>query len=705
MGLKQDIVIVNEFSLPTPSGGTRGATPGSFVLRYMARNGACEDMAPIRREDNDEYIRRYMARREATEAYDSVARVRDGVNGANGLGGVAFGSTGNDDIGDVSMSDAKVRRVSKDIQKQFDEGHTVLKTVLSFDLDYLKKHDIVDEDFEPKKRGDYRGNIDQMKLRMAIMNGMDKMSTAFDDLEWVGCIQVDTMHVHCHLCMADKGVGNIMPDGKQRGKIDEMMKGRLRRGIDMSLDEMQTVPHLAASVAYDRRNARCFIKKFTHEMMATAGTPQLLMACLPEDRTMWRASTNRKEMKKANAIVREYVREVLEEPDSGYREALMEIDAYANERRSREDLTGADYRRLIDDGKDRLMRECMDGVYQVLKSVPDNSLRVRTPMLDIMSMDYEDMASKAQDDDFMEFGFKLRSYSSRLDYHRKERQKYRDAYQEYEDNERKGNVGEASHVLYDFYRIEEEYNARLMAKYQHFLAFLPPDEEYEDEFNELMDYRRRMRRLRDMMNDTGMARRSETSAEDYGQRVYGQSGGHFMVTAPEVLDRRYDLMGETFNRMCSDFQSRLDNYGLRLEMDEKGGRVANRPVFPFDDVKALDLHHLSYDFPYDADVSKVNVDKFLDFEYLRYTAYTRAVDYLESTGQGDFVKRFPSHDVQLMHDTAEAMRAVPAIKSARTEPDGRKHHGATVRLDDQFGREIKLAVQQVVQSQRIEQLE
>ena len=53
------------------------------------------------------------------------------------------------------------------------DSHTVLKTVISFDQGYLKEKGIVAPDFEVKERGDYRGHIDQMKLRLAVMAGLD----------------------------------------------------------------------------------------------------------------------------------------------------------------------------------------------------------------------------------------------------------------------------------------------------------------------------------------------------------------------------------------------------------------------------------------------------------------------------------------------------------------------------------------------------
>lgn len=111
MGLKQDIVVVNEYSIKTGSkGGSRGGTPGDYVLRYMARMGATEELTPVRLEDQDAYVTRYMARREATETYDTIGGVKKGMRFAQGLGGVAFGATGRDDIGDMSMSDRKSER-------------------------------------------------------------------------------------------------------------------------------------------------------------------------------------------------------------------------------------------------------------------------------------------------------------------------------------------------------------------------------------------------------------------------------------------------------------------------------------------------------------------------------------------------------------------------------------------------------------------
>lgn len=702
MGLKQDIVIVSEFSCPQGSGkGSRGGTPGAYVMRYMARKGACEDMAPVRREDADAYVRRYMLRRDATEAASDTDQVRDGIGRVDGLGGIAFGCEGADDDGDVSMSDERVRRVSGRVQQLFDEGHTVIKTVVSFDQEYLRRLGVISPDFSCEHEGDYRGNIDQMKLRLAIMHGMDRMSARFDDLIWVGCIQVDTMHVHCHLCMADAGHGmRTRADGQQRGKLDATEMRYLRRGIDLALDEMQPVRAMAANVGRDRRNARCFVKKFTHELMASASAQQLLTACLPEDRRLWRANTNRRDMARANAICRRFVEEVLERPGSGYAEAMREIGTYADARREREDLDEQATRQLIDDGRERMVRDCMNGVYDMLRQHLPKKLPVRTPVLDVMTMDLSQLASTPASDPLLEFGFKLRSYSSRLKHHADERRAWHERAREWESAEKAGTASPDSRPLYDFFRTEEAYNAMLVAKYRHFLSFLPADGEYDEEFEELVRYRRRMRNLYDMGRDKAFSRfKTPEAAEQYGRDVYDQAGGRWVTDAPEVLENRLAAMGETYRTMVEDFQMHLDECGCVFTVTPDGRAVVERKSpYDFDDVKALDIHHMGYDFAYDAPISKANVDRFVKATDAREATLKAAVSYLEASGQAEAASMLPQTDVAAMRECADALTRASVLPSRKLAAAGGKHRARAIRLTDTFADEAEASIKATVAS-------
>ncbi len=685
MSLKQSVVIVNEYTVKTGSkSGSRGGTPGDYVLRYMARNLATEDITPVRLTDADTYITKYMARKSAVESLDSVPEMKVSMRKAQKNGGVAFG------YGEVSLSDNRLKAVSKDIQNNFDNGKTVMKTVLSFDMDYLKEHGIIDKDFEFHNRGDFRGNIDQLKLRLAIMNGLERLSRHYDDLQYVGVIQVDTAHVHCHLAMVDRGRGHIMPDGTQRGKITEREKVSLRRGIDMWLDEKESVKMMSSSVMYDKRNALCYIKKFTHKSMSEQGFSQFLVSCLPENKNWWRASTNRKEMRKANALVREFVTGLLAEPKSGYADAVQSIERYASFRKDREGLSDNEYNKLIRDGQERVIEDCMNAVYSVVKQIPESERVVRTPMLDAMSQDYDDMAAQAVNDPMVEFGFRLRSYSSRLDYHKKEYHKYADLHKSYEDND---NSVEDSKPLDDYFQVEMLYNAMLMSKYQHFLSFLPPEEDIEDEFEELMEKKRRLRRLKQMKDDPAFKRMKPDVAEDYGIRVYGQYGGRRVKSQPNIIDARIEKLENSVNQDESDFRDKLRDCG----MDYDGHGITRHNAYDFNDVKSLDLHHMGYDFPYDVQISKPNIDKFCNMAAQRYEAFEKAREYLVLSNQEDALQSLPEKDVEIMKDFADKFAAEPVLVATRPN-SGQFRKTNTIRLGRKYEEDMKAMVASTVRS-------
>ena len=685
MGLKQSVVIVNEYTIKTgDKGGTRGGTPGDYVLRYMARVGATEDITPTKLQEFDTNLTKYIARERATNLFDDIPSMKQSMRNAQRYGGVAFG------YGDVALSDARLKRVSKDIQRQFDAGKTVMKTVLSFDEEYLREHGLISKDFHCRKRGDFRGHIDQLKLRMAIMNGMEKLSRHYDDLQFVGVIQVDTKHVHCHLAMVDRGRGSLMPDGTQRGKLTEKEKLSIRRGVDMYLDAKQTVKMMSSSVVYDKRNALCYIKKRTHQMMAQQGFSQFLLACLPENRNLWRASTNRKEMRKANSLVRDYVVQLLEQPQSGYRDAMNSVIAYADYRRDREDLSSDEHAQLIRDGQERIVTECMNGVYAVVKQIPESERQVRTPMLEMMSQDYEDMASQAVNDPLIEFGFKLRSYASRLDFHRKEYHRFESYHEQYEQAETHTKDAEA---LDAYFQLEMRYNQMLMVKYQYFLSFLPPDEKMEEEFEALMEQKDRLRNLRMMSEDKAFQRMLPENAEEYGIRVYGQYGGRRVKAQPEVIATRIRNMEQDVFDQEQRFRKKLQDYG----MDYDGSVVVRRKLYPFEDVKALDLHHITYDFATDVPVSKPYLDEFVKMANERYDAFQKAKLYLEGTGQHTELESLPEQDVMVMKEYADRFGTTGILPSSR-KAGSQFRQSRTVRLGKNYERDLQMAVHAAVAS-------
>lgn len=695
MSLKSSIVIVNEFSVPQPGGkGSRGGTPGSYVERYMARDGATESLAPIQRLRTDDFIVRYMARESAVERAVAApatpatrSRAKYEMRQAQGEGGVAFG------YGSVSLSDEQLKAASKDIQSHFDKGHTVLKTVLSFDEAYLKEHGIVAESFELTKAGDYRGHLDQMKLRMAIMHGLDRMSSGtsgYDDLRYVGVIQVDTEHVHCHLAMVDAGAGRLAKDGTQRGKLNGAHKSRLRRGIDAWLDENQKVAHLSSAVGYERRNVTTFIKRWAHEKIREESLPQFMIACLPEDRSLWRAGSNDKRMRKANELVTELVINQLERPGSPLPAAMERIHDYANERRDAERLDAVSWQRLVDQGRGQIVERAVNGVYQMLRALPPEELAVRTPMLEIMSMDYERMAVLAadrkggsdpdqeaiahqleqDDDDFISFGFRLRSYGSRLEHHRTQATTHRDLTRQWEKADAAKVASVDSRPLYEFHRYEEDYHRRLTAKYQHFLPFMADAGAWYEQQRQVAEYGQRVLSLRALRADASLQRMKDADeAERLGREIYGQPGGRLLTQGKHgrvVLDQRFEMMSATYDQKVEDLRADLSVSGLVLSVGEESvsgadSRSSARPAlhittgsaYDFEEVKALDLHHLGYDFAHDVGLGAHSAQRFMEESRQRRALLLGAIDYLEASKQSHAIADLPVDDVAAMSRLAK----------------------------------------------------
>ncbi|WP_158819125.1 MULTISPECIES: relaxase MobL [Streptomyces] len=674
MGLKQDIIVVNEFSVPLPGGkGSRGATPGDYVTQYMAREQATESLAPIQRLRTDDFILRYMAREAAVERVGiSRGAAKHEMRQAQGNGGVAFG------YGSVSLSDEQLKAASKDIQHHFESGKTVLKTVLSFDQEYLRKRGIIPEDFVCEKRGDYRGHIDQMKLRMAIMHGLERMSSGssgFDDLRYVGVIQIDTEHVHCHLAMVDGGVGRVTKTGAQRGKLLDRHKFRLRRGVDAWLDEKQAVAHLSSAVGYERRNVTTFIKRWAHERIRAESLPQFLLACLPADRTLWRAGSNDARMRKANQLVTELVQEQLGRAGSPMPEAMERIVDYANERRVKESLSTEEWQKLVEQGRTQITERAVNGVYQMLRAIPESELRVRTPMLEVMGRDYRQMAVLAADRqgedenaeaDLVSFGFRLRSYASRLQHHREKEGVYRDLAHQWEQAEKAGVAAEDSRPLYDFYRFEGDYHRRLTSKYRYFLPLLGDAGQWYEQQQDVAAYGQRLLSLMALRADASLQRmRDPEEAESLGRTIYDQPGGRLLTDGKRgraVLDTRLRTMKQAYDQKLDGLRADLALSGLVLRVGSSAEdktsaepdavstdfKIVAGAAYDFNEVKALDLHHLGYDFVTDVEIGPHACHAFVETTRERRRLLLGAMDYLDQSGQAEAIADLPVDDVAAM---------------------------------------------------------
>lgn len=688
MGLKQSIVVKNQFTVKTgDNGGRRGKTPGRYVLRYMARKDATEPIAPIRQSRADDFIKKYMVRKDATEPLRDPKLVKKTAEDVVRFGGVAFG------YGQIALSDEDLVKASDDIQKCFDEGKTVMKTVLSFDEDYLRENGIIDPNFVFQRAGDYKGHIDQMKLRKAIMSGLERFGRSYDDLQYVGVIQVDTGHVHCHLAMVDKGVGKLAPNGEQKGKMTQRSMNQLRRGIDVALDDQKTIQFMASQYQTEKRNVKSFVKKMSYLAIDEHGLGQLMLAALPEDSRLWRADSNNKRMKRANNLAREFVNKMFEKEGSGYREAQASVLAYVNKRSDREGLSEKDKAMLIKNGYKKIEDKAINTVYETLRQYRGEDLTVHTRMMDIAVSDLDDLASQ-KDDPLAQFGYRLRSYSSRRKHHMEEKHKYKQRVRELEDIP---NRNEIADKFLEFYRFEAMYHAQLQAKYQSFLSFLPKRDVYEDRIKDLMDYEKRMVNLERMMNDKSMRKMNPDNAEVFGFSTYGQRGGHYVAEKNTgILRTRLGIMQDKFDKNMDDLNEDLFDAGFKLVQEDDGFHLKPKLPYDFEDVKALDLHHLDYDFFYDADVSVGNVSKFVTTANDRYELFKPVEEYLFRTDQEAQLEDFAVYDINKMKQYADDMKLKPVLKSKISEAGVIERAHNTIDLSRDLEKELQDVIQHIM---------
>ena len=703
MSLKQSIVVVNEFSVPTPGsgkhGGSRGGTPGAYVMRYMARKGATEPVTPIRKRDTEDFILRYMARESATEKAVSRHQLKDNVLHVSGQGGVAFG------YGQPSLSDEGVRRASADIQRLFDEGHTVMKTVLSFRPEYLQEMGVVPKGFVAQNKGDYRGHIDQMRLRMAIMHGLERMGHRFDDLRYVGVIQVDTLHVHCHLAMVDAGLGRRVCTEKgfqQKGKLTSTDISLLRRGVDSWLDENQHVAHMSSAVGYERLNVAAFVKRWAHEKVLDESLPQLLLACLPADKTLWRYGSNRPEMRRANSVATELITELLDRPGSPMGSAMLAVETYAERRAHREGLSDQERQALIRRGYETIMERSVNGLYQVLQSLPPEALSVRTPMLTVMSQDVETlMATQSQrmktqaqgmsaDDDLVGFSLRLRSYGSRLREHNTQREQWRMRAADWEAGLQAGAVSPQSEVMHKLYLEEEEYHARCVSKYRSLLGPLAvgvdgqrqDDSSWKDVLESVDKRREAVVGLEALLADRSIPKMKDADeAEKLGVAAHGVSGGRLLVAGGKVgrntLKQRLERARASLASRTADLVSMLSGKGLVLQAIQDDARESDQDAqddrgamsvvpgerWALSQTKGMDLHDVRSDTVVDMALGRHVADRFVTWARRRQRLVDDAQTYLHESGQEDIVEMvLPLDDVRRMNRVADDLERQMSAK-------------------------------------------
>lgn len=643
MGLKQSIVVRSEYTIKNSSakGGTRGGTPGNFVMQYMSRDDATEIINP--KIADDFLYDRYKYRTECVENAKSEKDIEYGFYKIQKKGGVAFNENS------LSLSHKELVLSSKQIQDAFNEGKTVLKTVISFDEEYLKEKDIIPKDFELKYKGDYKGNIDQMKLRYAIHNGLERASEHYNNLHYVGAIQVDTKHIHCHLAMVDLGKGKITEDGTQKGKISSSIKDDIRQGIDAALDETKQIHFMRSSVGIDEKNKKLNHEQYIYQNIALYSAPQQIYSLLPEDKSLWKAGSGKKEMKQADNLCRQYVESMYSNDNSEFIDSMGSIIQYAEMRRKMERLEEEEKERIIAKGRETLVIKGMNDVYNSLR---ENPLAERNAT-SFQTYSVQQSLTPSHKHDLKDFVYKVRTYKSRYHQHRMEAERFSGYVNDYEKERANDEVSADSYILYRYFLMEQEYQQKLAEKYDYFINVRKPASQYAREYITLHKKSDRINNMVRLQEDTNIKGKTADEIEEYARVKYDVYGGKNVILSPKEYRQQIEEYRNQYELEYAAFQAKLDSSQLKLTLNADGTpNIQKNHKYRFNDVKGLDLHDIKADFDREMEYSdKIRTD-FLQMAQRRISAYDDACKYLDDTGQ-DFLKQyFNKDDIELMRKTA-----------------------------------------------------
>lgn len=692
--LKDSIVVKNQFTNNKSTGF--GKTLDKYIMRYVSRKGATEAMTPIAHHDfsADDYVGRYMTRRSATDSLIVAGvgpeELEYRVGQMQGYDGVAFGSLG------VSYDDETLQAESEHLQKLFDEGHTVLKTVLSFRTDYLKSVGVLPEDFKLTNEHGFRGQVDQLKMRSAINDAMTRTTSlaGFSEPVWVGTIQLDTQHVHAHLVTSeDAERESLTSTGEERGKLRAKEMQILRTSFDNSVREASPLLAYNQEIAQTRQEIVRDVASMISRDYETSSKLQYVMASLPENTKEWRYNSRAQEMRRPQELMHDYYESLQTYPElaDSFMKAHQNIDNYATTR-ARE--RGGNHNDYVDEGESILEERISNQVYRHLKRVKKRD-DVRTDYMDsVIDSDTPVVQIRPMKTN-MElalFQQRLEMYRKRLNRRRKNEKTYRDAESSYYELEFNGQTTPESRVMLTYYQTLGDYNAQLTDKY---LYMLGPDNtvprrlqqqqrNLTSEYNYLAsvrDYGGYVSNLdvdganlyEDSLSDV-----SKTTLETVTQHR-GVSETRYQQLHDELTNAGFeqtgsfvdvsDLQYENSRKMYMDRliafnkQARQKGFVTRhalqfddgsLQAPESLDVVKELTPQDFDEVAGLDLSDLGYDFDVHESrrVGSRMKQKFSDWVTKRRDSIDKARYYLLGTKQSDDILSDADEELQRDEQTA-----------------------------------------------------
>lgn len=244
------IMLKNQFANKNSIG--HGKTPSNFVTNYMARNDATLTTYPVT-DANNCHVQNLLAAQSVYQKQRDLLLTRKAHysrqkvtnkswSNLTTLEGRGFNQNS------LSLSKIGIEQTASTLQNAFDQGHTVLEMVASFDNQYLTTLGVEQKQTPP----DFHQDIDELKLRIAVQKGCQALA---DDLGYLqpvfaGAIQLDRDHPHAHIAMAETSKQTNAKkffDGTEYGRLSKANRQTFMSTVDDSLTQMQALSFMPSN--------------------------------------------------------------------------------------------------------------------------------------------------------------------------------------------------------------------------------------------------------------------------------------------------------------------------------------------------------------------------------------------------------------------------------------------------------------------------
>lgn len=182
----RNIVVKSQFNIA----GSRGKSIKPFITQYVSRDSA---------------VKPVLGYHPSTSTYE----VGDGSC-------FTFNKT--------AISRDNVLKIADHVEDLFlTNKRAIQQMVISFDSDFLREMNVVDDNVNVLKKGDYEDNYDDVRLRYVIRHGVREIADrdGYNEPKMIGTIQHDTHHIHAHVVLYD----DAEEYGRKRGREE---KGKIK---------------------------------------------------------------------------------------------------------------------------------------------------------------------------------------------------------------------------------------------------------------------------------------------------------------------------------------------------------------------------------------------------------------------------------------------------------------------------------------------